>query len=254
MVAGATLLFALSACQGPETAPSSPAEAPAQPENGKVLFSEKFSDAGLIQIVSDASGNLNTAVQARIGSEAEKLLSAGSAQPTLADVYKTLHGGSSEVPALVTQASEQIEQGKLANPANLADDVRLARPPLAKAASESDFVNGYCHDYTEGSYKWRLWGYDWWYSLNMLEAGLVTTGDRITAWNVTPWTLTMSLLGEHDYDPSPNTWKPTVPPYWVTWFTWGGTYHYARARETLPVGKKGELGIALHYAVPVVVK
>lgn len=248
-IVGTVSLFALSACQGPQTATSSSEAETSRPENGTVLFHEKFSDAGMLQIVSDASGNLNASLQANIGSEAEKLLISSSTQSTLADVYRSLHDGLAEVPALVEKASGQIEQSKSsASP----EDVRPLVPPLAKAASENGFRDGYCHEYSEGLYRWRLWGCNWYASANRIEASLVVSGDRITAWNATPWTATMSLLGETDSDPSPNTWRPTVPPYTVNWFMWGGTYHYARARATLPSGKKGELGMALHYAVPIV--
>ncbi|HKP95050.1 MAG TPA: hypothetical protein VJ385_04760 [Fibrobacteria bacterium] len=37
---------------------------------------------------------------------------------------------------------------------------------------------------------------------------------RSYGWNNTTWTATMSL--------SASAWKPTIPPYWVTWIQWGG--------------------------------
>jgi hypothetical protein len=53
-------------------------------------------------------------------------------------------------------------------------------------------------------------------------------------WNRTGWTATMSL--------SASTWKPTIPPYWVTWIQWGGYYQNAASMISLPAGNIGELG------------
>jgi hypothetical protein len=247
---GAVIMFALAACQGPDTPVSAPDKPAAAPENGTVLFSENFSDAGSFQIVADPSGGFNSIVQAGIGSEAERLLAASSAQPTLAGVYRSLHGGVDEVPAAVAQASEHLE-GR--NPSD-----RGASPsiPLVKASSKSAFQSTLCHDFVEGSWKWVLSRYVWDGSRNFIRVeGVNSDGyypDRVYAWNSTAWTATMSLASGSPFYPSPNSWKPTIAPYGVGWIQWGGTYSGAVAMMALPSGKYGELGLTDHYATPYV--
>jgi len=248
--AGAALLIALAACQGPDAPVSSP-DGQAAPENGKVLFSENFSDAGSFEILANPSGGFNSIVQAGIGSEAERLLAASSAQPTLADVYRSLHGGVQEVPAVVAQASEQFE-GRESSARDLSPSV----DPLAKAASQSDFQSSLCRSFLEGSWKWNPAACVWDGSRNFIRVeGVYSDGyypDRVYAWNQTAWTATMSLSSGSPFYPSPNSWKPTIGAYGVGWIQWGGTYSGAVAMMALPSGKNGELGLTDHYATPYV--
>jgi hypothetical protein len=78
-----------------------------------------------------------------------------------------------------------------------------------------------------------------------------TLMDRAYGWNANAQTATMSIWGGNPA--AKNTWKPTVPPYTVSWVQWGGTYTYAQGQITLPAGLYGELGLTAHaatYAVP----
>lgn len=249
--AGAALLLALAACQGPDAPVAGSGDAAAAPQNGKILFSETFSDAGSFQILADPSGGFNSVVQARIGSEAEKLLAASSAQPTLADVYRSLHGGRTEIPAVVAQASERSD-GSESSPGAIS----RSPAPLAKPASQSSFQANLCHDFLEGSWRWNLSKCVWDGSRNFLRVeGVNSDGyypDRVYAWNQTAWTATMSLASGSPFYPSPNSWKPTIAPYGVGWIQWGGTYSGAVAMMALPSGKYGELGLTDHYATPYV--
>jgi hypothetical protein len=247
---GASALITLLACDATEKTTAPVENTPS--EIGKVVFSEAFSDSGVFQILENQAGGYNSSVQARIGSQAEKLLNGSSGQPTLADVYSSLHGGSAEIPALVAKASKQIE---LTNPpvAPALPDPNPnigPGPALAKTADYFSFCTGYCHDFHEGYWVYKLAYWDWWDYTNLLET-LAITNDRIYGWNNTEWTATMELQG-HRGAPSPNTWKPTIPPYTVNWVSWGGTYGTdtrAWARITLPSGCFGELGITEHRKV-----
>jgi hypothetical protein len=249
--AGAALLLALAACQGPDTPVSNPEGQAAAPENEKVLFSENFSDAGSFQIMADPSGGFNSIVQAGIGSEAERLLVASSAQPTLAEVYRSLHGGANEVPAVVAQASEHFEARKPSS-----REISPSAVPLAKAVSQSGFQTSLCRNFLDGSWKWNVSDCVWDGNRNFLRVeGVNSDGyypDRVYAWNKTAWTGTMSLASGSPFYPSPNPWKPTIAPYGVGWIQWGGTYSNAVAMIALPSGKYGELGLTDHYATPYV--
>lgn len=243
---GAALLLALAACQGPDTPVSAPEGHAAAPENGTVLFSENFSDAGSFQVLADPSGGYNSIVQAGIGSEAERLLMASSAQPTLADVYRSLHGGRDEVPAAVAKASEHFQART--------STAREATPrvaPLAKSSSQSALLSTLCRDFVEGSLKWKVWDCVWDGGRSFIRVEDVYSDgsyiDRVYAWNKTPWTATMSLASGSPFIPSPNAWRPTIAPYGVGWIQWGGTYSAAVAMIGLPSGKTGELGLTDHY-------
>jgi hypothetical protein len=248
--ASASLLIVLAACQGPDKTVSAPDVQPAAPENGKILFSENFSDAGSFQVLADPSGGYNSIVQAGIGSEAERLLVASSSQPTLADVYRSLHGGRDGVPAVVAQASEHFEARTPA-----ARGTSPAVVPLAKSSSYSAFQSTLCRDFVEGSWKWNLYDYVWDGGRNFIRVeGVYSDGfniDRVYAWNKTPWTATMSLASGSPFVPSPNSWKPTIAPYGVGWIQWGGTYSGAVAMIALPSAKSGELGLTDHYPTQV---
>jgi hypothetical protein len=70
--------------------------------------------------------------------------------------------------------------------------------------------------------------------------------DRAYGWNANGLTATMSIWGGSPA--AQNTWKPTIPPYTVSWVQWGGTYKYAQGQITLPAGLYGELGLTAHAA------
>ena len=246
LTASAALLTVLAACQGPDNTVSAPDVQPAAPENGKVLFSETFSDAGSFQVLADPSGGYNSIVQAGIGSEAERLLVASSAQPTLADVYRSLHGGRDEVPSVVAQASAHFEAKT-----PTARETSRAVVPLAKSSSKSAFLSTLCRDFVEGSLKWKVWDCVWDGGRSFIRVEDVYSDgsniDRVYAWNKTPWTATMSLASGSPFIPSPNAWRPTIAPYGVGWIQWGGTYSAAVAMIALPSNNTGELGLTDHY-------
>jgi hypothetical protein len=249
----ASFLLAINACN----APDSPAQAVQDPiqagKEAEVLFSESFADSGRFTITRDASGGINYDVQARIGSNAERLMAASSTRPTLAEVYQALHEGQGNVPAVVAEASSRLGSRE---PAAI-DAVRpdRAESALPKAASLNDFSAGYCRDIRESYYIWKWQGCFWLENTNSINTPWVNSNgsnpDRVYAWNVTPYTATLSLWNSAGTS-QPNTWRPTLQPYWVTWFAWGGTYSNARAYMNLPAGKTGELGIVAHYPVPIV--
>lgn len=249
--AGTALLLALAACQGPETPVSAPDGHPAASEHETILFSEPFSDAGTFQILAEPSGGYSAIVQAGIGTQAEQLLVASSVQPTLADVYRSLHGGAEEVPAVVARASA-YSAGR--EPAARGDSP--GAEPLGKAASQSAFQSTLCRNFLEGSWKWNVSKCVWDGSRNFLRVeGVNSDGyypDRVYVWNKTAWTATMSLASGSPFYPSPNPWKPTVGPNYVGWIQWGGTYSGAVAMIALPSGRSGELGLTDHFATPYV--
>ena len=242
--AGVPLLLALSGCVGPESSTSAPSGEMLQAESGLVLFSEEFSDAGKIQIVSDGSGNLGSAFQARIGSEAEKLLTNSLAQPTLAKVYQELKGGTAEVPEAVARASDQIELQKQTSPS---EDYTPRTPvPLAKTAtSEADFTNRFCRDFREAPITWKK-AYCWWVAGYGLNFVIASSGDRVYAYNHSPSIAKLKLVAEYTGETHP--WQPTLQPYWVTWFNWGGSFVRAKAYMVLNSGV-GELGMTSHRPV-----
>jgi len=216
------------------------------------VYSETFSDSGLFQIHSDADGIISYAIQARIGSQAEKQAAASAMQPTLADVYRSLQGGSAEVPDLVKRASAQLAQQQAALPplpALPAEELSPITAPLAKSATESDFKTNYCRDFREYSYLWHWETCDWAGYVHYIQTGWVDSRngltDRVYAYNNSPFMATLELYDTH-LTSHPNTWKPTMQPYWWTWFTWGGTYTAGVVMMTLPVGGSGELGLSTH--------
>ena len=247
----ASYLLLLSACNSPDTsvtAAQDPNQGGKEPE---IVFSETFSDSGRFTITKDPELGLAYNVQARIGSDAEKLLEISSTQTTMAEVYRTLHGGQGELPAVVIDVSAKLESQRSAT-------VRPERPAqgagaLGKASSFSDFSNTYCKDIREGSYIWKFEGCFWGANEHYYLTPWVDPGDRVYAWNVSPYTATMSLWNQ-GLATQPNTWRPTLQPYWVTWFQWGGTYSYAYAKMELPAGRTGELGLVVHYPVAVPVR
>jgi hypothetical protein len=222
-------------------------------KGAEILYSETFADSGRFSITKDPEGRFGYDVQARIGSDAEKLLAASSTQLTLADVYRALHEGREEIPAVVAEVSEKLGTRQ----PTAADGDRPAAPAqaLGKSASLSDFAAGYCRDIREGSYTWRWLGCFWLANDHYIVTPWVNSDgnipDRVYAWNRTPYTATLSLWNKSGTS-QPNTWRPTLQPYWVTWFQWGGVYSDAYAYMELPAGKTGELGIVAHYAVPYV--
>lgn len=222
-------------------------------EAAELLYSETFADSGKFSITKDAEGRFAYNVQARIGSDAEKRLAASSTQLTLADVYRALHDGRAEVPAVVAEVSEKLgtRQPTAAN----GDRPAAAAQALGKSASLNSFSTAYCRDIREGSYTWKWVGCFWLANDHYILTPWVTSEpgstDRVYAWNNTPYTATLSLWNQA-HTSQPNTWRPTLKPYWVTWFQWGGTYSNAYAYMELPAGKKGELGIVDHYPVPYV--
>lgn len=252
-IAGASILFALTACDSPE-APASSASGPgASGEDGRILFSEPFADSGLFQIAENGTGGLVFAVQARMGTKAEHLSIASAGKATLADVYRALHEGAPEVPEAVALAS-----ARMGDPRPVATDASVARPQepaLAKSASQAGFQSAFCKDIQESPFIWRWQTCDWVADANSLTTPFVDSDnrgtDRVYAMNNTNTTATMSLWNL-DQTSSPNTWKPALAPFWMTWFQWGGTYSFAIAKIGLPFGRHGELGLSTHTPVPIV--
>jgi hypothetical protein len=247
------LVLAFTACQDPFPAPSSTEILKNEAGGPTILYSGVFSDSGTLTIVSEPSGQIDYAVQARIGSKAQQLMDLNSTQPTLADLYRSLHEGTTEVPDIVEMSSQRIEAQK-AVPGQVSRVSPAARP-LVKTASESAFKTGYCRDFVESSVLWVLSECRWTASANHLVAYYLWSDgvhpDRVYAWNNSPWTATLSLINASYYtDPAAYNWKPTLQPYWVTWFQWGGSYNKAQPKITLPTGKSGELGLTVHYWEP----
>lgn len=247
ILVGASILLALAACEGPDTATSAAAKPEAESTGGKIVYSETFSDSGLFQVMSDPSGEVTFAIKARIGSRAEELMNASASEPTLADVYRSLHGGSGAIPAEVASASAQLADSRPAQPA--LPETAPAAIPLAKTASESAFKSNYCIDIRELSYVWRWQTCDWAASVNYISTPFVDAGywgsDRVYAWNNTAYTAKLQLWNTYK-TAHPNSWTPSLQPYWVTWFQWGGNYSFAIADMTLPAGRYGELGLSTH--------
>jgi hypothetical protein len=243
----ASYLLLVSACNSPDTSVT----AIQNPDPGigmETLYSETFSDSGRFTITKDPSGGVNYNVQARIGSEAEKLLASSSTQPTLVEAYRILHGGLGDVPAIVAEVSTQLI---IQTPnSSLNNQPTMTPKGLEKEASLDAFSSGYCKDIRENSYLWKWEGCFWMPSVNYLTTIWMDPGDRVYAWNSSPYTATMSIWNQAGGQP--NTWRPTLQPYWVTWFQWGGNYSNALVSMNLPAGKKGELGLVVHYPVPIV--
>ena len=240
------LVFALAACDGTQ-ATAAPEKAPEV--NHGVVFSETFSDSGLFTINKNDLGGYDFSIDARIGSKAEAMMAATANQSSLAEIYRTIHEGKSEVPAVVSEASNWLES----RPAPVSEKPDLNPAPAAlaleKGASKSAFYDGYCKNFYDGIYVWRSMSCVWLQKANQTYTGGVLgdnfANDRVYAWNSTPYTATMQLWNAN-LTSQPNTWSPTLQPYWVTWFTWGGTYSNAKAYIKLPTGRTGEIGVSNH--------
>lgn len=250
----ASFLIGINACNAPDSPTQAVRNSPQVGEDADILYSENFADSGRFAITKDASGSINYNVQARIGSDAEKLMASSATRSTLVEVYRALHEDQGNVPAIVSEVSALL--GSREPAANGAAHPAPEARALPKSASLNDFSTGYCRDIHEGSYVWKWLGCFWLESSNNIGTPWVSSdgsspADRVYAWNVTPYTATLSLWNTAGTSQI-STWHPTLQPYWVTWFQWGGTYSNAYAYMYLPAGKSGELGIVDHYAMPYV--
>lgn len=238
------LMFALTACDGTPTTTTTNESSDLR---SGVVYSEAFADSGRFTITKTALGEYNYNVEARIGSKAEAMMTASATEPTLAGVYQALHEGKTETPAIVSEVSGVLESRK---PAVWEND-RVAPAPLAlsKAASESAFKTGYCKDIPDGPYVWKVVTCVWKPGNNQTTTGGVYgngfVNDRVYAWNNTAYLAKLKLWNTN-FTGSPNTWNPSLNPYWVTWFQWGGTYSNANAVISLPSGYFGEIGLSVH--------
>lgn len=238
------MVFALVACEGNPTTETTVQS----PEiKGGTVFSESFADAGMFTIEKNPEGGYNYSVSAQIGSDAEKRMNSSIDVPTLAGVYQQINAGKSETPAIVSEVSDWLESRPSSG---LEKAMPTVSPlPLEKAAAQSDFVNGYCRNIYDGSYVWRYTTCDWKPNANYMGTSGVNgdnwANDRVYAWNATPYTATMSLWNSAN-TAQISTWRPTLQPYWVTWFSWGGTYSNARAAIKLTGTFGGELGLSNH--------
>ena len=237
------MVFTLVACENTPTTETS-VEKPALKEG--VVFSEAFADAGLFTIEKSTEGGYNYSVSARIGSEAEKRMAASIEQPSLAEVYREIHAGKSETPAVVSEVSQWLKS----RPSSGVEKVSPAQAPLAlgKTAAESDFRNGYCKNFGEGLYYvWKPMSCIWKANSNYMGTGGVNSyfdaNDRVWFWNATPHHATLELWNTA-HTAKVSTWVPYQTPYTVSWFSWGGTYTNARATMKLPGTFGGELGIS----------
>ena len=238
------VLLALAACEGTQPT-AAPGKVPAA--NKDVLFSETFSDSGLFTISKNPLGGYDYSIEARIGSTAERMIGTTVEQSSLAEIYRTLHEGKGEVPAVVGEASAWLES----RPAPVSDKPAFnpAQVALEKGASESAFKTGYCRSFGDGIYTWKSMSCIWKASANQaVTPGVLGdnfANDRVYAWNNSGYTATMSLY-KSDWSGKANTWMPTLKPYWVTWFSWGGTYTNANAVIQLPYQTYGEVGLSNH--------
>lgn len=237
-------------CQKDEAlvSPSTPVES----ESNTILFSENFSDYGLIQIHKDESGVLLFSLKAKIGSEAEKRMAAVSAEPSLVDIYRALMPDRKSVPAAIVSASEYLIQQQANHPGLPSQNKERVLP---KGASESAFRTNYCRDIREYPWEWRWQTCDWTANSNSIWTPFVDASggimDRVYAYNPTPYTATLTLWNL-ERNALASSWRPTLQPYWVTWFQWGGSYRFAIAEMTLPSRKFGEMGLSTHTPVPLV--
>jgi hypothetical protein len=250
-IGSASMAFTLAACGGSETPVSATSDAPAEKET--LYFSETFSDSGVFEIHQVASGIFSYSIQARIGSLAENRMNSVGKETTLAEIYRALKGKDGVIPAAVEKASERL---KVQQADRIPLPAQAEQTPLAKAASQSDFKTNYCKDIRENSWVWHWQSCDWTPSSNSIWTPFVDaradgTIDRVYAYNVTPYTATLELWDTWETK-LVSTWKPTLKPYWVTWFQWGGRYSFAIAKMILPAGKVGELGLSTHTPIPYV--
>lgn len=242
------LVFALAACDSNQT----PALSGESPEiDPGVVYSEAFADSGIFTITKNSLGGYNYSVEARIGSEAEARLVAGANKPTLAEVYQSIHEGKTETPAVVSEVSHWLESQ--APSGSEKRNESLAPPALEKAASQSDFTNGYCKSFIDGSYYWKSMSCIWKPGNNQTTSGGVNgdnvANDRVYAWNNTAYPAKLRLWNTN-FTGYANPWNPTLNPYWVTWFSWGGTYSNANAVISLPGGIFGEIALSNHARYP----
>ena len=244
----ASFALLLAACDSSETPVEAQAPGTSGTEN-RIVYSEAFSDSGRFMIVQNPQGEFSYNIEARIGSKAQDLMSESSVQLTLADVYRSLHGGHPDVPTIVSEVSDKLGPQ---NPAGNAERPAASDGGLAKVASWNAFSSTYCVNYNENAYSWLGQGCFWLandhYILTLWVSSAPGLTDRVTAYNNTPYTATLYL--KKPDGSVPNAWRPKLAPYWVTWFQWGGTYSNAYAYMELPPGKTGELGIIDHYPVP----
>jgi len=202
-----------------------------------IVFSESFADAGVFAIMQDADGRYGFSVQARIGSDAERVMGESSGRPTLAEVYRDIHGteAMAPVPAIVEKVSEQLR-------------IRTEVGDQAvRTLAKSDFSSAYCRDIREGGFIWRWRTCNWTGTLKVLTSTYANPGDRVYAWNNSPYTANLSLWNS-DFT-SASSWRPSLPPYTVSWFIWGGSYYHA----TVIMGKEdyaGEMGLSIHAPIP----
>lgn len=229
------MVFALVACENTQT-PDASGVAPES--KGGAVFSEKFGDAGQFTIEKNPEGVYNYSVGATIGSEAEKAVMSSMDMPTLAGVYQHIHGGKTEIPALVDEASRWFESR-----ASSGAEKRISNPaPLQKEATESDFRSSVCRNFNDGNYVWKPQSCWWKSNANYMGTSGVNSysdaNDRVWFWNKTRWTGTTQL-----HTPV-NTWKPTVPPGGVMWVQWGGTYSNVSASIKLDGVQGGEVGVS----------
>lgn len=235
------MVFAFVACEeSPTTGPSG--VSPITQEGA--VFSESFADAGQFILEKNPEGGYNFGVSARIGSEAEKRLSASMDEPTLAGLYQRINAGKAEIPAFVSEASKWMASQHSSG----AEKPQPAAAPLAKAASESAFKNGFCKEMGEGiNYVWKPMTCIWRANSNYMGTPGVNSffdaNDRVWVWNNTPYTA-QTALWNTAFTAKASTWMPTLNPYTVMGFQWGGTYSNANATVKLPGTFGGELGLS----------
>jgi hypothetical protein len=239
------LVLAFAGCEG--TQPT--ATKGESPESGRlgVVYSEAFADSGLFTITENPLGGYNYNVEARIGSKAEKMMAASAAQPTLAGVYQAIHEGKTETPAIVSEVSDWLESQR---PSGSSQERETPAPmALEKAASQSDFVNGYCRSFDDGIYVWKSITCYWKPGNNQMTTDKVNgnnvANDRVYAWNANAYPAVLELWNTNR-TARLTTATGTLKPYWVTWFSWGGSYWNANVVIKLPSGIFGELGLSNH--------
>jgi hypothetical protein len=236
------IVLAFVACESTQTT-GTIAESPLSKVDGAV-FTENFADEGLFTIEKNPDGGYNYSVGARIGSEAENRMTGSIDVATLEEIYLQIHGGKATIPAIVTEASKWLKS----RPTSGIEKGSPISEPLAKTATESAFKTGYCRNFTEGAYYvWKPTSCIWHPNRNLMGTSGVNSyhdaNDRVWVWNATAYTGQLSLWNTNNTAKA-STWMPTIKPYWVTWFSWGGTYQNANARLQLPGTFGGELGLS----------
>lgn len=262
LIAGGLFAAGAAGC-GVPTDDGEPAE-PVQ-SSAAVMFSEPFADEGWLEVAADDRYAMGVAVQARIGSSAERLLSGASDATTLEQLWVRLHGGEAEAPPRVRELSAALLAQRLAH---AGQPVPLAQPEPSPAdlpapeieavhsaitASEYDFNVKVCHDYREGNIYYDAAACQWNNQLWVLNTPYQMSNngilaDRSWGWNRSPYPGNRQL--------SASSWQPAINPYTFSWVQWGGNYTGARARLFIPTPanyKSGvtpppELGITWHDA------